>query len=480
MRRKLAFVLIAAALTATAIRFWRTRNSGQNLVSVILPMEASIRFEYAVYMLPRHVTDPFLLLRKALDQKYPGLKLVDELPKNPSEMMLSAHLQRAIQQAYAPPSIEMLKVSGNDISDEQGQALQKSEEAFVLEFAHPKTNVWTAMRNADALIEEIARDEHGLIFDEETREAFSPNAWHTKRWGSWHDTVPEMSSQTVIHIYRKEEFVRAITLGMKKAGLPDVIVDDFFWSSANQVEHLINLFCQSLAEGASLDKRGTFYLNLRTIQNSALRNRQLDSLKENSTGVGFLNLREGVREEGDPDNRLIQLTFDRYVGVDIHAKRERMLSCFFGWEDKIRTVRHDEQVLEASAKARSKLPEFHKLFDAGLQPGEFLQVKAPFPAPSGGNEWMWVEVTSWKGSKIKGLLENQPFNIPDLHSGQIVKVREEDVFDYLWQYSDGREEGNTTGEILKKMVEATDSEPSASTARLTQIASQPSFGCAPD
>ena len=93
---------------------------------------------------------------------------------------------------------------------------------------------------------------------------------------------------------------------------------------------------------------------------------------------------------------------------------------------------------------------------------------------------MWVEVTSWKGSKIKGLLENQPFNIPDLHSGQIVKVREEDVFDYVWQYSDGREEGNTTGEILKKMVEATDSEPSAPTARLTQIASQPSFGCAPD
>src|SRR5258708_12344922 len=91
MRRKLAFVLIAAALTATAIRFWRTRNFGQNLVSVILPMEASIRFEYAVYMLPRHVTDPFLLLRKALDQKYPWFKLVDKLPKNPSELLDTPH-----------------------------------------------------------------------------------------------------------------------------------------------------------------------------------------------------------------------------------------------------------------------------------------------------------------------------------------------------------------------------------------------------
>ena len=62
-------------------------------------------------------------------------------------------------------------------------------------------------------------------------------------------------------------------------------------------------------------------------------------------------------------------------------------------------------------------------------------------------------LTSWKQSRITGLLENEPFNITDLHGGQIVEVREEDVFDYIRQYPDKHREGNTTGEILRKLNE---------------------------
>jgi uncharacterized protein YegJ (DUF2314 family) len=480
MRRALVVVLIIAALTIIAFRFSRTKNFGQKLASASTLMDRSIRFRYTVYMLPRHVVDPALLLRKMLDNKYSDLRLVDAIPGNPAEMVVSAHLQNSAEQEYEPPNIEMLKSSGYDVSEQQRQALQKSQEAFFLEFAHPKTNVWTAMHNADALIEEIARNEQGLIWDEETRETFSPDAWHKKRLASWSDTVPDISSQTVIHIYKKDEFVRAITLGMKKAGLPDAVVDDFFWSSENQVGHLIELFCQSIAEGVLPDKSATFYLNVHAIKNAAVRDRQVKSLKKNSTGIGFLSLKEGVREEGDPDNRLIQITFDRYGGTDLHAKRERMLSCFFGWEDTVKAVRHDGELLEVSAKARSKLPELHKAFSSGLQPGEFIQIKVPFPTPEGGNEWMWVEVTSWKGSKIRGLLENEPLNVPDLHGGQIVEIREGDVFDYLLQHPDGSQEGNTTGAILKKMAEAQNAESGASIASRMQMASDPSYGCTPD
>src|SRR6266566_4472469 len=92
-----------------------------------------------------------------------------------------------------------------------------------------------------------------------------------------------------------------------------------------------------------------------------------------------------------------------------------------------------------------------KDFNAGLRPGEFIQVKVPFKTPDGGNEWMWVEITSWKGNLIRGILENDPFNVPELHAGQIVEVWQGDVFDYLRQYPDKRREGNTTGEIIRKM-----------------------------
>lgn len=66
---------------------------------------------------------------------------------------------------------------------------------------------------------------------------------------------------------------------------------------------------------------------------------------------------------------------------------------------------------------------------------------------------MWVEVTGWKDQKITGLLENEPADVADLHAGQVVEVKEEDVFDYIRYYADGREQGNTTGEIIKHMEE---------------------------
>jgi uncharacterized protein YegJ (DUF2314 family) len=68
---------------------------------------------------------------------------------------------------------------------------------------------------------------------------------------------------------------------------------------------------------------------------------------------------------------------------------------------------------------------------------------------------MWVEITAWEGANIKGMLKNEPFNIPSLHGGQVVKVRQEDVFDYIRYYPDGRKEGNETGAIIENMQKAT-------------------------
>ncbi len=128
-----------------------------------------------------------------------------------------------------------------------------------------------------------------------------------------------------------------------------------------------------------------------------------------------------------------------------------MLAALFGSEDSIARVRHDEELLAASARARSRLPELHRAFDAGLEPGEFIMIKAPFKTPSGDREWMWVEVTRWKNSRIEGVLSNDPFEIPTLHAGQVVEVSEDDVFDYIRHHGDGSQEGNETGKLIEKM-----------------------------
>src|SRR6266403_2043701 len=388
-----------------------SKKPAQNVFPVGSPMAPSIHFQYAVYMLPVHLKDPSAVLRDALVKHSAGLKLLGEIPPEPREMIVSAHLQKHVQQEHVPPSIEAISYSGHGISPPQAQALQKSGEAF------------------------------------------SPDAWHETRLKSWTDDVPDISSQTVVQTYKKDELVRAITLGMTKVGLPDVVMDDFPWSSEHQVVDLINLFCQTMTEGAVLAKSGEFDLDIRAIQNSHVRDTRLKSMKGNFLGVTYLSLKLGVWENGDPKNRLIQLSSDRYAGKDVPAKQDRMLNCFFGWEDKASIIQHNDELLEESRKERAKLPGLQRDFDSGLQAGEYILVKAPFKTPGGGNEWMWVEITSWKGNLIRGTLQNEPFNIPELHGGQIVEIWQTEVFDYIRQYPDKRKEGNTTSEIIRKQQE---------------------------
>jgi uncharacterized protein YegJ (DUF2314 family) len=85
---------------------------------------------------------------------------------------------------------------------------------------------------------------------------------------------------------------------------------------------------------------------------------------------------------------------------------------------------------------------------------------------------MWVEVSHWDEGKISGVLDNDPFNVPELHAGQRVTIRQDDVFDYIHNYPDGRSEGNTTGDILDKMSHKDVSQSDAST-------SKSSFSCGP-
>lgn len=417
-------------------------------------MATSIHFQYTVYLLPGVASvnyDPAASLRKILP-KYPGLTIVEELPKEPNAMFLRAYLDKDVQRSYAPPDVKSLKYFGSGLSQDQAEGLQNSTTAYILEFAHPKTNVWSALRLANEIVEKIARDSGGLVWDEETRQVFSPDAWHQKRLGSWLGDIPDVSTQTVIHIYPNGDFARAITLGMSKMGLPDIVVQETPWSSDNQVGNLINIFSQSIAESQTPHNGDQYKLDLHTIKNPRLRENQLKDLKGNA--VACLTLAETKWEEGDPKNRLVRLNSDQYPGNDSHARQDAMISSFFGAEDSLAEVKHNQELLDESAKEKSKLPDLRKLFNAGLAPGELIEVKAPFSTENGDREWMWVEITNWNGDEIHGVLENDPAEVKNLSAGQVVQVRQDDVFDYIHQLPDKRVEGNTTGEIIRRMSEA--------------------------
>lgn len=416
-----------------------------------LQMDEVIYFQYAVYYLPKPPDDPRAVLRRHLAGVGRGLKVVDVLPKAPSDAHLRVTLEKDVQKNYKPMDMASLQYFGRGLSKTQGQLLQASEQALILDFVHPKKKVWDALGTANRLLEQLARETGGLIWDDETREIFTPDDWHTRRVASMGTGVPDVTRQTIIHAYKSTDLVRAITLGMAKFGLPDVVISDFPWSMNVQMGHIINLFCQAMAEGAAFVKPDEFDLDLRSIRHPGVRETQSKSLKANATAVARLSLKKGTPEDGDPHNRLIEITAARYPGPDVHAKQEMMASSFFGWEDSVVRVRHNAALQAASRKAKLRLPALRASFSAGLRPGEFIQVKAPFSTPGGGTEWMWVEVMKWNGEAIEGMLKNEPVDIPSLHGGQVVTVKESEIFDYMRTFPDGAQEGNETGNILREM-----------------------------
>lgn len=174
------------------------------------------------------------------------------------------------------------------------------------------------------------------------------------------------------------------------------------------------------------------------------------SFIDKATGVGLLVVKQAQRDEGDPDNRLIELAFDRYSGGSVQERQDQFAGQIFGQKDESVAVRHGAAVLEASKRAQAKFESYRKRFEAGLAPGEHIMVKAPFKTETGGNEWMWVEVVKWKGGEISGLLRNDPDFVPGLHAGATVRVKQAEIFDYIRYTADGKEEGNETGPLLEQ------------------------------
>lgn len=83
---------------------------------------------------------------------------------------------------------------------------------------------------------------------------------------------------------------RAITLGMAKVGLPEIVVDQFSWSLNQNMGNVVNLFAQAIAEGGAPKSPGEFELDIRAIRNAQVREPQTTSLKSNATSIALLSL----------------------------------------------------------------------------------------------------------------------------------------------------------------------------------------------
>ncbi|MCE2596363.1 DUF2314 domain-containing protein [Motilimonas cestriensis] len=415
-------------------------------ISFASSVEPDIRYRTIIYYYPEKVDiDTSLLV-----EKFKQFDMVDELPESASKPVLSHKIIKDLKASYPVPDASYLAYFGRGLDKGQVTRIEKSNLAIIIDIAYPYNLSFAGLREATNSLYQFSESSGGVIWDSETRELFTPLAWKEQRIDSWGGSMPNVRDHTVIHAYKNNEGVRAITLGMVKFGLPDIVVNDFSWSSNRSMGSLINLVAQSIAEGASLTKDGDLELNIGNLVETEYKTALIPTLKKNAESKLLIQTGEGKWEEGDPNNYIIELLFQNIKGKSLSEKHESLLSSLFGSEDNISYVQHNSLIMAASQRAKEKLNGLRSDFNEGLDPGKFIQVKAPFTTPEGGTEWMWVEVLSWKDNVITGLLKNEPYSIPNLKGGAEVTVNQTDIFDYIINFPDGTSEGNETGALIEK------------------------------
>ena len=315
--------------------------------------------------------------------------------------------------------------------------LKGADRCFVVECAGQQADALPGARAVAKVALDLATGLDGVLWDAECRLAYPRRVWDARLVAGWRTDVPHVPDLVNIHLMGDGDLLRAVTLGMTKFGLADLVVSRFPRSATGAVGSLINATMQTMVEGQRLAPDGTYLLDLEAIKDPALRDAVLRDLRSGAKKRVVLTFAEAKPEEGDPEH-LLEVVFPTTEALIA------TLTDLVGADDHAAPAGHTAAVQAASARAKAALPALAARFRRGLPPGDKLLVKLPFATPAGGNEWMWVEVTRWDGDTVQGVLVNAPTAIPNLKTGAPVQRPQSDVFDTQLRHADGKTEGNET------------------------------------
>ena len=403
------------------------------------PFAAEAHVHLALYGLPGQDFAPEAAFSALLAERLPGLARFDgdaPTPQGPRVQVLTPLIDE-----FPPPPADALPYFSIGLSADQERGLPLADRVFVTEWTLATGSQGQGqLREVMGLWSALAGATGGVPWDDDTRQAFSVEAWSELRQAHWQGDLPRVDNHMNMHLYELDGRNRLVTIGMDKLGLPDLSIPDLIRNDSEVLGPLINAIAQTMIEGGQLSQGGELSVDLAGLQHAELRE-ILQSYVVQGTGKAEIELREATPMQGDADNRLWELSFPG-SGQAYYAAQIATLEGMFGnSEDGVIHMEHDEELLAASARSRDELLGMKAELQGHFDQGWALLVKGPFPTPSGGTEWMWVETRSWSGDAFQGLLINDPVEIPDLAYGAPVEVSEADLFDYRLDLPDGSTKG---------------------------------------
>lgn len=312
-------------------------------------------------------------------------------------------------------------------------------------------------RQFSLLVHELAVRSGAIIWDSATMECFSPAAWKSRRIDSWTDGgQPEAAQFLFVDAYLPDpnsRVGRAITLGMRRFALPELVVESVPPLHLNAVKLLLRLVAQSLVEQPEISSLDDVTFSISAIRSAPARRSFESQLGPAATGSIRLRLVDVPARPGDPNNAIVQLDFGHGVGRTDLERQEDLLCKFIGGSQSSYIEPEITPEIEAaSRRARDQILHWGRDFRKHLPPGAILSAKGPFALDDGsGQEWMWIEVHNWnEAGELEGLLNNDPVHIRRFKAGARVKFPADQVFDYQILKLDGTREGNETGRLMEQ------------------------------
>jgi uncharacterized protein YegJ (DUF2314 family) len=401
------------------------------------PLAESATIQFAIYFLPRANGDARAELVAALRAIRPAL----EVDGN-SQAASHALVREPPIADYPPPERALLEFAGRGLRPADVAAVQDSQQVVTVDLVAERARIFQLDRQLMEAVLAVASKTGGLLWDEDARQLYSVDAWR-ERLARWKGPLPEAPALFSIHSYQDGELFRVVTLGLGKLGLPDLVVEQVARSEATSMAGLINLVAQTMVDGAVVRQGGLIDVDSASVPDKAG--------GPTHAARATLTLVLGKRDEGDADNRLWEIAFPGGPASELQERHEALLAALFGVRDEITVIDHDEEMQATSRRARARLvSDVKKKFSTRWTELNHLMVKAPFRTDEGANEWMWLDVTGWKGKTIEGILQNEPTAVPGLRAGAHVSVDEQSIFDYIVKHADGTTEGGLTVELEER------------------------------
>ncbi|MEM7384853.1 MAG: hypothetical protein AAF514_07895 [Verrucomicrobiota bacterium] len=403
------------------------------------PPARIIDFQYAIYDLRTEASDDLVAMARILLKETFANRLVYQDGTVPAAKDTAyVHFREVPAKDYEPPKPEYLKEKGFGLTVDLVNRLGASRRVLLIDLFAVEPADYGYLEKGNSLAASLADKMQGLVWDEETRELYSIDAWRAKRLAVKGGIA---FRNTNVHGYKLESgYHRLTTIGMAKLGSPDFTIDEFpyaFWTSMNE-----------LLEGLTrnTEKRSPFKTKLAYTADDV---KQLYALEQPASALPKISLLLTERQENDPRNAMLTVDFNGYPGEYYQDQQLYLLKKLFIHKDTLPLVwENRETLMKESVKARDELKKKKNLFRNGLSDKEQLLVKALV-----GQEYLWFLPTKWNDDdSLEGRVTGTPTDgIREHKAGDEVKAKFSDVFDYVHFRVSGKKEGDLTGRLIEKL-----------------------------